>query len=223
LSQAQPGRHPVLAALSINSRRNLAEVGVYFFLQTGRWRNKMSGMIGGDARQMQAFHDRISRIEAKAAKGTQTVHVGDDEMDLRELKRLDNDPALKRRRHYHTGMLWSAIAVISAATSVIAIRAVRADFFQALLTGTEAQSELITDLVLSLLAVLFIRQLFSLRWRSFVALQLPAVLAMVLGMHNLVHVAPQAFARVFPQPWVETVLATTEMNSVLLPGKSITF
>ena len=46
---------------------------------------------------------------------------------------------------------------------------------------------------------------------------------MVVGMHNLVHVAPQVFARVFPQPWVETVLATTQMNSVLLPGKSITF
>ena len=64
----------------------------------------MSGMIGGDARQMQTFQDRISRIEAKAAKGTQTIHVGDDEMDLREIKRLDNNKALKRRVQCHTGM-----------------------------------------------------------------------------------------------------------------------
>ena len=182
----------------------------------------MSGTIGGDSKQVAAFHERLMRIESKVATGAQTCFVGDDMVDLREIRAKTREK-MRRRARYRTGMFWSLIAVLTTATAVIAVRAVRADFYSVLLTGNEARGEMLTDLGLALAVALFLRQLLGFRWRWFAALQLPAVVAMVLGMHNLVHYAPDAFARVFPEPWVETVLSTTEKNSLLIPGKSIRF
>lgn len=40
--------------------------------------------------------------------------------------------------------------------------------------------------------------------------------AMVVGMHNLVHLAPEPFAIAFSDAWTQEVLTTTEFSTVLL-------
>jgi len=52
------------------------------------------------------------------------------------------------------------------------------------------------------------------------AVQTVGIMAMVFGMHNIVHAVPTAFSMTFSESWANEVVATTAPNSILFRGTS---
>lgn len=159
-----------------------------------------------DQDNMRVFNDRLARIEARAAQTQQ---------EIRKTR--------ARKRVQKTGLFSNGFAVASGGMAVIAARLLRADLFDAGLTGAGAQQAMINDALLALAVALLVKMLFRLNFRQFLFLQTAGAAVMLLGMHNLVHLAPDVFAEVFPSQWVSAVLVETEPNSLLIRGASLTF
>ncbi|MCR8723706.1 hypothetical protein [Frigidibacter sp. ROC022] len=159
-----------------------------------------------DQENMRVFHDRLARVEKRA------------EQNLQEMRKRR-----ARMRSRKTGLFSNVFAILSGGLAVVASRLFRADFFDAGLTGSGAQEAMINDALLALAVALLVKMLFRLNLRQFLFLQTAGAAAMLLGMHNLVHMAPDIFAEIFPQQWVSAVLVETEPNSLLIRGASLTF
>jgi type IV secretory pathway TrbD component len=169
----------------------------------------MSGAFGGnDAEQMRIFNERIARVEKRLV------------VSQAEAKR-----SARRRKPARTqgGMLSHLLALGTGGLAVVASRLIRALVFDAQLNGADATMAMMNDAALALAVAFLVKAMFHFNLTQFALLQGSGAAAMLLGMHNLVHLAPELFGRVFPAHWVSQVLATTEPHSLLIQGASVMF
>lgn len=167
-----------------------------------------SAYLTNDPDQMRIFNERIVRVKERLA-------VSQAEAQKARHRR--------KRRGGRGGMASNLLAVSSGAIAVMAARLIRATMFDAELTGSDAATAMVNDAILAVAVALLVKVLFRLNLTQFAVLQSIGIAAMLLGMHNLVHLAPDLFAQVFPDQWVQQVIATTAPNSLLIQGSSIQF
>lgn len=69
----------------------------------------------------------------------------------------------------------------------------------------------------------FLRQLFKLQSKTHATGQTLGMVAMILLMHNLVWIAPDQFAMIFSQEWVDMTKSYTQPRTLLFRGVTMTF
>jgi hypothetical protein len=160
--------------------------------------------------QRQLFHDRISRI-ASASGAPLDAAEGAGRHAQTWAEMLEN-------ARYPARFL---IAFLLGALVVFVIRYARFHLGYGALAGEMAGTLMATDLALALASGFLLRYLIHLEAHRFQIAHGLGVIVMVLGMHNLVHWAPQAFTPLFSRGWVSEVIRTTDQNSLLIRGTSI--
>ncbi|KPP87717.1 MAG: Tripartite tricarboxylate transporter TctB family [Rhodobacteraceae bacterium HLUCCO07] len=161
------------------------------------------------ARGHSDFQDRLKRIEKRGAGRAQVFNAADG------LK-----PEIEHRvsRRKTTGFLTVPFALVLGALSLIVARL--AIFRYGGLPEEFAQPdyEMAAQAGLALAMVLLLAIVFNLmRKRHLLASVIGIALAMT-AMHNLVHMAPGEWAKVFSPQWVSEIRETTEPNTLEFRG-----
>ena len=175
---------------------------------------------GGEAaimRQQAAFDARLARLAAHAGNTNATLHIGMDEQLERaafERKKV-RQPAAKPEAR--TEPLILLLALLSGALAWAWAQWLRVS----LMPAGDPLGMLATDLCIGLTAVLLLRAILGLRGGPALVCQLIGMGAALFGLHNLVHLWPEQFARVFPAAWVSGVLSHTAPLSVNLSAFAI--
>ncbi len=106
--------------------------------------------------------------------------------------------------------------ILLGALAVLLVRYARFRLTGTALGEPDADLLLAVDVVLAITLAIMLRALF--RGRSWLHGfgKLLGVGAMVLSMHNLVHLAPEPFSRSFSPQWVESVVSQTAPGTLLM-------
>ena len=114
-----------------------------------------------------------------------------------------------------------AIAIALGLVAVILVRLVRFHAFGGTLIGENPDITMAIDLVAAgaLSVVLF--KITSYKGYPFFLAQMTGVVAMLIGMQNMVHSTPSLFNLAFSPAWTEDVIATTEPGTMLVRGHSM--
>jgi hypothetical protein len=179
----------------------------------------MSGVPTADEEQKRAFQGRLARIGADGMPDSASSRAVPAPRPVgprrkRPKARFRITPA------YPAGILAAALI---GALGVFAARLGRASLADGALTGSAADTMMMIDAGVGLGLAVIVTALVRLHGKAAFAAQVAGVLAMLLLMHNLVHLAPTSFALLFSAPWVVEVTATTAPGSVLIQGVSIGF
>ena len=88
------------------------------------------------------------------------------------------------------------------------------------LTGENADIWMMVDLALAVAIVISLRSIFRSGGKMLSIAKSAGVVVMLLTMHNLVHLAPGPFSKIFSPVWADQVIAGTKPNSILISGDS---
>ena len=88
------------------------------------------------------------------------------------------------------------------------------------LAGEDADITMVIDAAIGGACSFMLFAILRFRGKEFKAAQTFGIFAMIMVMHNFVHMAPGAFNAVFSKKWTDDVIAYTEPNSILFRGAS---
>lgn len=168
-------------------------------------------------RQQAAFNARLARLAAHSGNTNATLHIGLDEQLERAAFERHNLPRAAQPDLPRTEPWMLALGLVSGSLAWVWAQWMRAS----LMPGGDPLVILATDLSIGLTAVLLLRAILGLQGRAALAFQLIGMTSAILGLHNLVHLWPEPFARFFPAPWVSGVLQHTEPMSLNLSALAI--
>lgn len=157
--------------------------------------------------QQKIFAARLERIAAHAGNTNATLHIGmADQLPQAALKRA----VLGRARPGNKGraVLSTPVALTSGALAWIWAQW----SVPVLLYSTEFWVSLLAGFVM----VLLLRLVIGLKGPLTLAAQLIGLALAIVGLHNAVHLWPEAFATLFSADWVQEVLATTRPMTISL-------
>lgn len=163
------------------------------------------------ARGQTDFQERLKRIEKKGAGRAQVFNAADG---------LKREPERRVSRRKPVGVVSVPIALILGAISLIVARLAIFRFGGLPEEFAKPDYELAAQAGMALGLVLLLAILFNMvRKRHLLASVAGIVLAMT-AMHNLVHMAPGEWAKIFSPQWVSEIRATTEPNTLEFRGAS---
>lgn len=174
--------------------------------------------------QQAEFAARIARIEAGGGHRRSTIFVGPD-----EVFQFVGGPRVVRRAGLATtlgNILYPFTLVLCVAIGVLALAIGRCLQFHLVtfdVSGGNADIKLMIDIGAGLLIAMGFGMLDRMWLPDQVISRLTGVVLGALGLHNLVHMYPQIFDRLFSESWVSGILASTEAQSLLWRGVSYTF
>jgi len=155
--------------------------------------------------QRKTFAARLERIAAHTGNTNATLHIGmADQLPQAALKRAVLGRAKPPAKP--SSVLASPLALVSGAVAWV-----WAQWALPVLLGS---TELWVALVAAGVGLLLLRLVLGLKGPLMLALQLMGVAFAVFGMHNAVHLWPEAFAALFSPDWVQGVLSNTQPMSV---------
>ena len=88
------------------------------------------------------------------------------------------------------------------------------------LAGEDADITMVIDGAIGGACSFLLFGILRFRGAEYKAAQTFGIFAMIVVMHNFVHMAPGAFSAIFSKQWTEDVVAYTEPNSILFRGTS---
>ena len=158
----------------------------------------------------ESFQERLERLAAE--KG-----ANDPERKSRSVKRAEAGlPTMGENIRYPLLFVWAAIVGMIA---VFLSRYIRFHLTGGSLSGGEnADMVMMIDGAIAAGAGFALKNLLAIEDKSLQFAQSVGVVIMVLGMHNLVHLAPKAFSVIFSPEWTQEVLQYTEPKSLLFAG-----
>lgn len=175
------------------------------------------GVLTVMRRQQAVFNERLARLAAHSGNTNATLHIGmDDQLERAAFERHKLGQA-SAKPAARTEPLLLLLGLVSGALAWIWAQWMRAS----LMPGGEPLVILATDLSIGLTAVLLLRAILGLHGIPALLFQLAGMALAVVGLHNLVHIWPEHFARFFPAPWVDGVLNHTAPMSVDLSAFAI--
>ncbi|MDA8585490.1 hypothetical protein N9L47_04375 [Rhodobacteraceae bacterium] len=127
-------------------------------------------------------------------------------------------PDWKENFRYPAALVGAALVGMLA---VLVARYVRFQLLGGSLAGDDADITMVIDGAIAAGCSFVLFGILRFHGTDYKAAQSFGIIAMVLGMHNLVHSVPSAFNLVFSQGWTNEVIAYTEPNSILFRGISI--
>lgn len=168
-------------------------------------------------RQQAVFNARLARLAAHAGNTNATLHIGMDEQLERAAFERHKISQPKAKPEARTEPLMLLLGLASGGLAWAWAQWMRAS----LMPGGDPLVVLATDLSIGLTAVLLLRAILGLHGVPALLFQLIGMAVAILGLHNLVHLWPEHFARIFPAPWVSGVLSHTAPMSVDLSAFAI--
>lgn len=114
-----------------------------------------------------------------------------------------------------------AIAALLGLVAVVIVRLVRFHAFGGSLIGDNADLTMAVDLVAAGALSFVLFKITSYRGYPFFLTQMAGVIAMLIGMQNMVHSNPGLFSLAFSPAWTDDVIATTEPGTMLVRGQSM--
>lgn len=165
------------------------------------------------------FSERLARIEAGTTTNRHTLFVGMDEAYVIPPKPKARKQAnLLENLGYAIGRVW-AVALGGLAVIMLAV----ARFWLGL--SAPVQGDPINDQVLTwslalCLAVYIGKRMYSNR-EGLIGLHAAGALAMTVGMHNVVHLAPEVFDILCSPSWTSEVRGWGELYSVVVRGVAL--
>ena len=163
------------------------------------------------ARGQTDFQDRLQRIEKQGAGRAQVFNAGAG------LKREVRHKVARRRS---VGFVTMPVALGLGALSLVGARLALFRYGGLPEAFAQPDYELAAQAMLALALAMLSALLFNLvRKRHLLASVMGIVLAMT-AMHNLVHMAPGEWAKIFSPQWVSEIRATTEPNTLEFRGAS---
>ncbi len=171
----------------------------------------MSSAVAPNDPHLRQFAERVNRCQKRAAQNQRRrVHWRSEREKAFRAKKMSTSPV---------AFLYAAL---TGGAAVIAARYLRAHYAESTLIGHDAQSAMMTDFTVALVLALVLKTLLSLPGRRLLLAQVMGIGVMIVSMHDLVHLAPDLWARAFPQEWVAEVLHETKPKSILFQGQSYT-
>ncbi len=166
--------------------------------------------MGTISRQKQIFDERVARI---------TTALG---ASLAERQNAQ-PPAVRMIEVVHNARLPAGViaAFILGLIAVFVVRFTRFQLGFGALTGDLAGLMMAIDLIMGVFVGYFLRHVFNFAAREFQLAHGLGVLLMVVGMHNIVHKAPEQFAQLFSDNWVKQVVHDTKPDTLLFRGISV--
>lgn len=169
-----------------------------------------------DAQKLQ-FQQRLDRIAKGGPNTIGQVYVGPAEMPDSKKKKKSAGPDILDNLFIPISMIG---AFLVGALAVFVTRFVRFHMMGGDLTGDNADLWMIVDSVIAVGIVITLRSLFRFGGKALETAKTVGIVAMILTMHNFVHLAPGTFSKVFSPEWTDQVIATTEPKSILFRGIS---
>ena len=170
------------------------------------------------------FAARVARIESAAGRRTATLYVGPDEsyvLDRPDTRAGDASLViLAENASYPLSMVFSFIIGFLAYGLGCWVRFQLTD---AAATRPDPDMEMIIGLSVGLLIALLVGQLDRMKAPEQIVAKALGVVCSLLMFHNLVHLFPDVFERLFSPIWTSKVLGSTAARSVLWRGISFTF
>ncbi len=163
----------------------------------------------GHSRGQSDFQARLSRIEKKGVGQAQVFNAADG---------LKREMRHKTARRESAGIVSVPVSLVLGALSLIAARLAIFRYGGLPEEFAKPDYELAAQIGLALGLSVLLALLFNLvRKRHLLASVLGIALA-ISAMHNLVHMAPGQWARLFSPQWVSEIRATTEPNTLEFRG-----
>lgn len=170
------------------------------------------------------FAARLERIAAGGAHTRNTLFVGIDEAYVLPIK---NGKIQKPRLSLIEGLstpIVMASALFMGIFAMILVRVVHFHgFSNAPVMGSAMVSLALDSLLAVILCILIGRVIFRDHAATLRSWQVVGVIFAATGLHNLVHLLPGAFALLFSENWVRSILITTEMRTLTLGHMSLPF
>lgn len=168
-----------------------------------------------DAQKMQ-FQQRLQRIAKGVPNTTGQVYVGPAETNGGKTKSAG--PDIVENILYPMSIVG---AFLVGAFAVLLTRFIRFHMTGGELTGENADILMIIDTVIAVGIVISLRSVFRFRGKALETAKTVGIVAMVLTMHNFVHLAPTAFGKVFSPEWSKQIVENTLPKSILFRGVSM--
>jgi hypothetical protein len=171
------------------------------------------------------FAARIARIEQGIGSARTTLYVGPDDTyqvvfgHARHAKR-----SAVPRAFANVG--YPLTILVAFTVGVLANLCVRwISFYSDLPPPTSETIDyiMVMDFVIGMMASSIIGVFLRFGIRDYLGLRIAGILAGMVGLHNLVHLFPMAFERMFSPAWVGVMIGNTEPASLLVRGVSIAF
>jgi hypothetical protein len=169
----------------------------------------MTSAVAANSLRLAEFRERVQRCQQRAVQSQRRqVQVRQARARIRRSQRTAASPVA------------FLLAVLTGGVAVIAARYGRAIWTEPTLIGPDPRAAMLTDLIFALMLGLVLKSLLSLPGHRLFLGQVLGAALMLVSMHNLVHLAPDLWARAFPSQWVAEVLQDTQPQSLLIQGRS---
>ena len=170
-----------------------------------------------DAQKMQ-FQQRLQRIAKGGPNTVGQVYVGPADTDRGTKKSKTAGPEVVGNILYPMSIIG---AFLIGAFAVLLTRFIRFHMAGGDLTGENADIFMIIDTVIAVGIVISLRSVFRFGGKALETAKTVGIVAMVLTMHNFVHLAPATFGKVFSPEWSEQIVENTLPKSILFRGVSM--
>lgn len=164
------------------------------------------------------FQERLQRIAAGGPNTMSQVYVGPPETSRSARGgKVSGGPDILDSVLYPMSIIGAFMVGVFA---VVLTRFIRFHMMGGELTGENADIWMIFDSILAIGIVISLRSVFRSGGKALEMAKAVGVVFMLLGMHNIVHLAPGLFGSVFSPQWTSQVIAGTEPGSILFRGVS---
>ncbi|MEL6641522.1 MAG: hypothetical protein AAFP98_09455 [Pseudomonadota bacterium] len=164
------------------------------------------------SKNMQTFQDRVARI-----KDPRFTHVVDPESGMKIPRRLGRDQVGNKKMQSGPAMLF--MAAMLGAICLMFARYLRMEVID---VAPYFPNGMVAELSMAVMAAVVIGGFMRMQNVRLMAVQAVGALACCVLMHNAVWVAPDQFASIFSQGYVNQILAQTEPLSIFVNGMSFT-
>ncbi len=167
--------------------------------------------------QQAYFKDRIARIE-----DPKNISYLDPETGMNIPRKMSVAQIKAQSVVKSPGLLVLLLSCVLGAMALVAARYVRFVLAEIPEIGTAANTLVIMDFGIAALMAFVIGALIKHKSLRHMMAQATGIALMLVAMHNLVWMYPSEFAQVFPQAYVDQVIALTSPKSIYVAGETIT-
>jgi hypothetical protein len=172
-----------------------------------------------DARKTQ-FQDRLNRIAAGGPNTMGQVYIGPPDTNGSSKGKKGGSSSGRDTLDNILYPMSIIGAFMVGVFAVFATRFIRFTMMGGELTGENADLWMVVDGVLAIGIVISLRSVFRFGGKALETAKTVGIVAMILTMHNFVHIVPGFFGSVFSPEWTTQIIETTKPNSFLFRGIS---
>lgn len=164
------------------------------------------------------FSNRLSRIEAGQGSFKHMLFVGAEDIHQVSYRQRGQSSGRKSRFGKLRGLVLMPAALLVGVAGVMGAKI--AIHMAGLGAPTEDMIDVFmgAEFMLAMILSTVLGLLLKLRMQDYLGLRVLAIVAAMVGLHNLVHMYPQPFQAFVPGGWGQSVLSGTQANTLIVRG-----